>query len=158
MKRFNSLFKENLYLDCEDLIQCFYNLSSLEFDIYCALLKMDEAKIDGTVIKIQEYMGRKEKTMINRSLKKLFEQGLVSRQAETVNSSKDNDDQFNQLTPKRGYYYTYKPLPLDALIGELRERLNKFHEVASIEIDNIKSKFKEKLEASDELKKIKAES
>lgn len=143
MKNLTPLFTDLLDFNCEDMVQCFYSLTKLELDIYCALLKMDEVGIDGTVLKIQEYMGRKEKTMINRSLKKLFEQGLVTRQTKTVNSEKVSPEK-----PKRGYFYTYNPLPLDLLVDELHLRLEKWYQVANTQISKIKDQFEQRLASS----------
>jgi predicted transcriptional regulator len=155
MKNLSPLF--NTEFDCEDLVQCFYNLSELEFNIYCTLLKMSEDNIGGTVSKIQDFMGRKEKTMINRSLKHLFEQGLVSRTAETVKTSENNDN-IGIKTPKRGYFYIYKPLPLDVLVVELKERLEAWHQNSLLEIEKIIPKFREKLAKYNKISTIKIES
>ena len=152
MKHTKSLFTQDQDLNCEDLVQNVYNLTELELDTYCTLLIMNDLKIDGTVNEIQIHMGRNEKTMINRALKKLFEQGLVSRQTETVKSSKETGGITTLSTPKRGYFYTYKPLPLDVLVVELKERLDNWYKLAASQLKNIKSQFKSKIDTTQDLK------
>ena len=151
MKRLTSLVAQDFIgneINCEDLVQCVYDLNELEFNTYCALLKMNESDFAGyTVNEIQEFIGRKEKTMVNRALKRLFENGLVYREAKTSTSSLKNDSpNDSSSTPKRGYYYVYKPLSLDNLINELKDRLDHWYETALGELGNIKSSFKLKYE------------
>lgn len=130
--------------NCEDLVQCVFDLNELEFNIYCALLKMEEGNIGRTVNEIQNFVHRKEKTMVNRALKKLNDLGLVKR--ESISSQSDDQSIQNQPTPKRGYFYVYKPLSLDGLILEMRDRLDKWYDKATIELHNIKNRFREKIE------------
>ena len=139
--------------NCDVLVKSVYNLTDLEFDTYCTLLKSSKKNLEGngTVVAIQEKMGRKEKTMINRALKRLFELGLVTRQTESIRSSKDDISNSNGSgTPKRGYYYTYKSIPLDTLISELKIRLDQWYEMATSEIENIKVQFELKLNSEEE--------
>lgn len=79
----------NQNICCDDVIQCIFNLNSLDLTVYKTLKKTDELRADDLAKKL-----RKERSTVYRSLQKLTCAGLVTKKTKNI--------------VKGGYYHTYK--------------------------------------------------
>ena len=110
---------------CKELVQGLFGLNHLEFEIFCALNLLRRANIQS----LMEYVGRSERTRVNRALNRLLELNLISRSKER-----------SEVGTLRYYYY---PIDLKSLQIPLEELLNDWYSHAIEEIRQIPDHFSE---------------
>ena len=124
-------------MNCEKLVKSVYKLNELEFETYCTILMFGPQP----VIDIREHLNSKpqytsspkDRTMISRALKQLYEKNLVTRRSETkVNV--------------RGYYHIYTAKSLEEITLELNNFIDEWYEKAKTEISSISNQFDSKRE------------
>jgi predicted transcriptional regulator len=109
---------------CEEIVQCIYGLNQLEFKSFCLLLQLKEADVST----LMNAIGRKERTLLNRALQNLVSKDLVVRQKR----SKDG---------QRGYWFVYKPKPLNQVKNELMKKVESWYEKSQYQISQMELKF-----------------
>ena len=109
------LFQESGRLSREDVLQCLLGLGPLEASLYYSLLKKP-----ATVSELSK-RHKKDRTTVQKSVKKLAESGLVFRR--TV------------PTRTRGYQYVYEALPKDKLKQKLKKNAQEWYKSVSKLID-----------------------
>ena len=113
-------------ISCEDLVKGVYMLNDLEFETFCTLIDLGKAKVNDLQNVIE-----KDRTMISRALKSLFEKELVFRKSETENM-------------ERGYYHIYWAKSLDNLAEEMNQKIESWYKLAKMELPRIKERFNER--------------
>ncbi|MEF8873483.1 MAG: helix-turn-helix domain-containing protein [Candidatus Thermoplasmatota archaeon] len=86
-------------IDCDNVMECLYDLTDLDKKILSVLLEQDELTSSEIAEKID-----KDQSTAYRSLEKLFECGLLYKEKETIRNG--------------GYYFQYSLRPLDKIKEE----------------------------------------
>ncbi|MDH5404475.1 MAG: BlaI/MecI/CopY family transcriptional regulator [Candidatus Heimdallarchaeota archaeon] len=105
---------------CIELIQKFYSLNTLEYEIYEKFWKYKEIDVNYIV----NLLENRERTFINRSLKRLLHHGLINREKKSQKG-------------KRGFYYIYKLTSLEIIKEKMRLELDDFYSSTKNQISQI---------------------
>ncbi|MCD6171957.1 MAG: ArsR family transcriptional regulator [Thermoplasmata archaeon] len=108
-------------MDCREVMQCIFDISDGDIQIYKYLLGK-EMKAD----KIAEKF-RKDRSTIQRSLKKLIECGLVKRQKKIIG--------------RGGYYYTYTSITKEDAKNLIKVCLDDWYNDMTNAIKNLEKEF-----------------
>ena len=89
MKTHMNLFDLKNNICCDDILQCVFNLNTLDFNVYQKLKEIGESRADILATEI-----KKERSTVYRSLQKLTCCGICKKITKTI--------------PKGGYYHMYQ--------------------------------------------------
>lgn len=109
-------------LECEDLLECLYELNDLDRRVYRRLSGADDPL---TVDELAEEVSR-ERSTVYRSVQRLLQFGLV--QKEQVNYDRG------------GYYHVYRVTDPDDVADQMQDKLNDWY----AEIGYLLGRFREK--------------
>ena len=101
--------KSNNNIECEDIMQCFYNLNDLDIKIYKYLQTNGAVKTK----KIAEQI-KKERSTVYRSLQRLTRCGLCKKQTKKIKTG--------------GQYYVYKSINIYSVKNNLEKCLDNWYE------------------------------
>ncbi len=110
---------------CQDLVQAFYGLNHLEFQIFCHLI---HGKQSATIKDLLDELQNGERTRINRALNHLIELNLMKR--ERVKTGKAGNHSF-----------LYSTISFDDLKNEMNKLLEVWYNQAKTEIENLDEGF-----------------
>lgn len=94
--------------DCQNLVQCAFNLNDFEIEVYRKLLELGPSRADalGDALK-------KDRSTVYRALQKLLSCGLVYRET--------------RILERGGYFHIYIPLNKKILKEKLKECIDNWH-------------------------------
>ncbi len=111
-------------LELKDIIQAVYGLNYIEYQTLEILISLKEADVTA----IMEKLGRNDRVLVNRCLKKLRECKLVERRKESAEG-------------KRGYWYVYTMVNLEVFRNKLREILDHWHATSVEKVNDLENYF-----------------
>jgi len=116
-------------LECDDLLECLYELNDLDRQIYGHLSGADEPL---TVDELAEAVER-ERSTVYRSVQRLLQFGLVKKEQENYD--------------RGGYYHVYRVTDPDSVANQMRGQINDWY----AQIGYLVGRFREKYgEGSDD--------
>jgi len=104
--------------NCRDIVQCAYNLSELELEVYKKLLEMGPSRSDDV-----STMLNKNRSTVYRSLQKLISCGICYRETKSLEQG--------------GYFHLYVAIDKEALRKKMMECVDEWKE----RIDEAISRF-----------------
>ena len=104
-------------LNCKDVLQCVFNLNTLDLTILQHLQTHGELRAD----KLAHYLN-KERSTVYRSLQKLTKCSLCTKHTKTI--------------PKGGYYHTYSCNDTQKIKHELETCLNHWYETMKQKLEH----------------------
>jgi len=96
-------------INCENVVECLYDLSELDKNILSMLGEDKELRSSELAEKVD-----KDQSTVYRSLERLLECGLVYKEKETIRNG--------------GYYFLYSRRPLDNIKEEALECIDQWYE------------------------------
>ncbi len=105
-----------------ELIKAFFGLNYVEYETFEILIKHDELNVS----QIMTLLGRDDRVLVNRCLKKLRESDLVIRAKES-------------RTGRRGYWYVYSLISLEELQNKMTDLIDLWCKHARIVIERMNS-------------------
>ena len=112
-------------MQCEDLLQCFHGLKSLDREVFSVLV---DAEDHLTVDEIAEAVDR-ERSTAYRSVQRLMQAGFI--QKEQVNYEQG------------GYYHVYLPVDADQIADDMQRTLNDWYAQMGQLIQEFEDKYAE---------------
>ena len=110
-------------MDCKEVMSCVFDVSMKEIELYKFLVGKDEMKVEEIAKALS-----KDRSTIQRSLKKLMECMLVERKKKIIG--------------KGGYYYTYKAIPPSEAKSFVKVCLEEWYKKMAVAIENFEEDFK----------------
>lgn len=96
-------------IDCDNVIECIYNLSELDKEILSVLSEENEYRSSEIAEEIE-----KDQSTAYRSLEKLLECGLVYKEKQNIRNG--------------GYYFLYSRRPLDNIKEEAKACVDRWYD------------------------------
>jgi len=110
-------------MDCKEVMSCVFNINMKEIELYKFLVEKEEMRVEEIAKAF-----KKDRSTIQRSLKKLMDCMLVERK--------------KKIMGKGGYYYTYKAVPPANAKNFIKVCLEDWYKRMANAIENFENDFK----------------